>query len=165
MLIVLSRSLIPPPPANSTRTADQNVTSSISTQHSAQHRAPINSSAQATLGIINSLVAPNHGPLLSAPFTCFSCILPCASEAGGVQPPAEPSPCNISYLLAPSFPPSVPGSMLTTFSESAELMDLLPVCYLRVQCGLNPPRVNSAIAPSKSTSGVLSRWSGTTPPG
>ena len=60
---------------------------------------------------------------------------------------------------------SVPGSMLTTFSESAELMDLLPVCYLRVQCGLNPPRVISAIAPSKSTSGVLSRWSGTTPPG
>ena len=34
-----------------------------------RNRATVNSSAQAALGIINSLVAPNHGPLLSAPFT------------------------------------------------------------------------------------------------
>ena len=73
-------------PANYTRTADQNVTSPTSTRHSAQHRTTVNSSAQAALGIINSLVAPNHGPFLLAPFTCFSCILPYASGAGGVPP-------------------------------------------------------------------------------
>ena len=73
----------PLPPANHTRTADRNVTSPTSTQHSAQHTAIINSSAQAALGIVNSLVAPNHGPVapnygpvLSAPSTGFSCILP-----------------------------------------------------------------------------------------
>ena len=53
-----------PPPTNYTRTADQNVTLPTSTQHSAH----VYSSAQAALGIINSLVAPNHGPLLSVPF-------------------------------------------------------------------------------------------------
>ena len=37
-LIVFSRSPSPPRPANYTRTADQNVTSPISTQHSVQHR-------------------------------------------------------------------------------------------------------------------------------
>ena len=78
---------VPPPPANDTRTADQNVASSTSTKHSAQHRATINSSAQAALGIINSLVAPNHGRVLSAPFTSFNCILPSASEAGGASHP------------------------------------------------------------------------------
>ena len=50
-LIVLCRSLCFPPPADYTRIADQNVTSTASTQHSAQHRATINSSAQAALGI------------------------------------------------------------------------------------------------------------------
>ena len=43
----------------------------IANKHTAKckHRATINSSAQAALGIIHSLVAPNHGPLLTAPFT------------------------------------------------------------------------------------------------
>ena len=63
------------------------MTSPTSTQHSAQHRATVNSSAQAALGIIKSLVAPNHRPLRSAPFTCFTCIFTCASEAGGVSRP------------------------------------------------------------------------------
>ena len=89
-MVVLSRFLFPPPPpANYTRTADQNVTLLPSTQHSAQHRATINSSAQAALGIINSLAAPNHGSFLSAPFTCFSGILLCASEAGDVSHPGS----------------------------------------------------------------------------
>ena len=83
----------PPPHANYTRIADQNVASPTITQHSAQHRAT--RSAQATLDIFNSLliVARNHGPLLPAPFTCFSYILLCASEAGGVS---RPSPCYIA---------------------------------------------------------------------
>ena len=79
--------------ANYTHTADQNVTLPASTQHStaqhstaqhstAQHK-PI-SSAQLALGGIKLLVAPDHGPLLSAFFT-FRCILPCASLAGGVS--------------------------------------------------------------------------------
>ena len=56
-----------PPRANYTRTADQNVTSPTITQHSAQHGAT--SSAQAAaLGLINWLVAPKHGSLLSVPF-------------------------------------------------------------------------------------------------
>ena len=38
----------------------------------AQHKAV--SSAQVALGIIKSLVAPNHGPLLSVPLT-FGCII------------------------------------------------------------------------------------------
>ena len=67
------------PHANYT-TADQNVTPLTSTQRSTGQF----SSAQTSLGIINSLFAPNYGPLLSAPFTCFNCILPCASVAGGV---------------------------------------------------------------------------------
>ena len=49
-----------------------------------QHRAI--SSAQIALGIIKLLVAPNHGPLLSAPFA-FCSLTPCASVAGGVSRP------------------------------------------------------------------------------
>ena len=75
------------PPENYTRIVDQNATAPTNTHHSAQHRAAINNCAQAVLGIINSLVTPNHGPLLSAPFTCFSCIFRCASEAGGISRP------------------------------------------------------------------------------
>ena len=45
----------------------------IANKHTAQctqHRATINSSAQAAaLGIVTSLVPPNHGPLVSVPFT------------------------------------------------------------------------------------------------
>ena len=43
--------------------------------------------AQAALGIINSLFAPTHGPVLSAPFIYFRRTLPCTSEAGGVNRP------------------------------------------------------------------------------
>ena len=63
----------------------------------AQHRA-INS-AQAARGIVNSIFAPNHGTLLSAPLTCFSCILPCASVAGGVSRPRSGTPVLILLLL------------------------------------------------------------------
>ena len=56
----------------------------IAYKHAEQHRAI--SSEQVALGIIKSLVAPNHGPLLSAPFA-FSCILPCASVEDGVSRP------------------------------------------------------------------------------
>ena len=56
----------------------------IADKHTAQHRAT--GSAPVALDIIKSLVAPNHGPLLSAAFT-FCCILPCASVAGGVSRP------------------------------------------------------------------------------
>ena len=57
----------------------------IAYKHTAQDRAI--SSAQVALGIIKSLVASNHGPLLSALFACLVYILPCASEAGGVIRP------------------------------------------------------------------------------
>ena len=66
------------------RTGNQNVTSPIKHAHSTAQRAI--SSAQVALGLIKSLVAPNHGPLRSAPFT-FTCVLPCASVAGGVSCP------------------------------------------------------------------------------
>ena len=79
-LIVLSRSPCPPPPQKSHVLP-------FRTWHQQAHSRAI-SFAQAPLGIINSLFAPNdHGPLLSAHFTCFSCILPCASVAGGVSRP------------------------------------------------------------------------------
>ena len=87
-----------PPPASYTCTADQNITSSTVTHHSAQHRATTNSSAQAALGIINSLVVPNRGPLLSAPFTCYSCIfLMRAFSYASIfsrEQPSERSPCT-----------------------------------------------------------------------
>ena len=52
----------------------------------AEHNRAI-CSAQAPLGIITSLFAPNnHGPL-PAPFTCFSGIRPCTSVAGDVSRP------------------------------------------------------------------------------
>ena len=55
----------------------------IANKHTAQLRA--NSSAQAVaFGMIKSRSAPNHGLLIFAPFT-FSCILPCASVAGGAS--------------------------------------------------------------------------------
>ena len=89
-LIVLFRSPCPPPtppPANITRTAVQNVTSTST----AQRRA--NSSAQAPLGIINSLFAPsNHGPLLPAPFICFSLHSSLREHCGRRQPLAKRSP-------------------------------------------------------------------------
>ena len=55
----------------------------IANKHKARHRAM--SSAEVALGIIKSLVAPNHGPLLSAPFP-FSCMLPCVSVAERRRP-------------------------------------------------------------------------------
>ena len=51
-----------------------------------QHKAI--SSAQVAIGIVKSLVEPNHGPLISAPFTCC-CMLPCASVACGVSRPQD----------------------------------------------------------------------------
>ena len=95
-LIVLSRSLCSPPLANYTRTADHSVTSPTS----AQHKATINSSAQAALGVINSLIAPNHGPFLSPPFTYVHVLVAFLRERSGRrQPPAERSP-SIDLLLA-----------------------------------------------------------------
>ena len=41
----------------------------IASKHTSQHRAI--TFAQVALGIIKSLVAPNHGPLMSAPFTHY----------------------------------------------------------------------------------------------
>ena len=66
----------------------------IGNKQTAQHRAI--SSAQAACGIINSLlvVAPNHGPLLYAPFT-FSCILPCARVERGVGRPRSGALINV----------------------------------------------------------------------
>ena len=63
------------------------------TKHTTPRRAI--SSAQAPLGIIfNSLFAPNnYGPLLPAPFTCISCVLPCSSVAGGVSGPRSGALC------------------------------------------------------------------------
>ena len=55
--------------ANNNRTpADQNVTSPTYSTAQTWQLAPL-SSAQVALGIIKSLVALNHGPLLPAPFT------------------------------------------------------------------------------------------------
>ena len=66
-----------------------------------QHRATTSSSAQAALGIINSLVAPNHGPLLSAPFTSMFWLHSSLRERSGrLTPPADRSTCqNYIYLL------------------------------------------------------------------
>ena len=61
----------------------------IANKHNAQHRAI--SSAQAALGIIKSPVAPNHGPLLFAPFTVLAVFL--HERSGRCQLPAERSPC------------------------------------------------------------------------
>ena len=76
-------------------------------KHTTQHRAI--SSAQAALGIVKSLFAPNHGPLLSAPVTCFNCILPCASVAGVVSRPRSGALVqlltNIDLLRGPERPP------------------------------------------------------------
>ena len=55
----------------------------MASKHAAQHR--VISSALA-LDIIKSLVAPNHGHIIPAPFT-LCCILPGASVAGGVRRP------------------------------------------------------------------------------
>ena len=77
-LIALSRSPCPSPPRkyHTYCRSERDIN-----KHPAQRKAI--SSAQAPLGMITSLFAPkNHGPLFPAPFTCFSCILPCASVAG-----------------------------------------------------------------------------------
>ena len=67
--------------ANYTRTsADHNVAPPTNSTEN------LISSAQVARGIIKSIVALNHGPLLSAPFT-FRWSLPCASVAGGVSRP------------------------------------------------------------------------------
>ena len=58
----------------------RNVTPVTKAHSAAEHNRAI-CSAQAALGIIKSLFAPNNGPLLSAPFTFFSCILPYLARA------------------------------------------------------------------------------------
>ena len=97
------------PLANYNHTADQNVTSPTSTQHSTQHRPTISNSAQEALGIIYSLVAPNHGPLLSAPFThMFQSHSSLRERNGRRQPPTDRSTCtitkNINLLRGPERP-------------------------------------------------------------
>ena len=82
--------------SSSQRTADHNVTSPTST---AQHRA--SSTAQVVLANIESLIAPNHGPFLSATIA-FSCILPCASVAGGVSRPRSGVLGSILFLCISS---------------------------------------------------------------
>ena len=58
----------------------------IANKHTSHHSTV--SSAQAALGTLFFLpVAPTYEPLISAPVTWFSCILPCASVAGGVSRP------------------------------------------------------------------------------
>ena len=69
----------------------------IANEHTAQHKAI--SSAQVALGIIKSLVAPNHGPLLAAP-SALSCILPCASVAGSISRPRSGALVTIQYDIS-----------------------------------------------------------------
>ena len=69
-------------------------------KHTAQRSA---CSAEAALDIINSLCAPNHGPLFSALFTCFSCILPCASLAGDVSRPRSGALEEYTIKLLPPY--------------------------------------------------------------
>ena len=71
----------------------------MASKHTSQHRAI--SSAQVALGLIKSLVAPNHGLLLSAPFT-FRCIFPVASVAGGASRPRSGALVHIYTLVARS---------------------------------------------------------------
>ena len=65
--------------------------------HTIQHR--VFSSAQVVLGIINWVVAPNHGSFLLAPFT-FSLNPPCASVAGGVSRPRSGALVTINSVHA-----------------------------------------------------------------
>ena len=71
------------PRANYTRTADQNVTPPTSTQHSTGQFAL----HKQLLALSNRCSYQIMGIFLSAPYTCSSCILPCASVAGGVSRP------------------------------------------------------------------------------
>ena len=86
------------PHANYPRTADdQNVTPGTKAHSTAEHNMRI-CSAQAALGIIKSLFAPNHGPLLFAPFIFLFFIaffLALRERSGQCQLPAERSPCRI----------------------------------------------------------------------
>ena len=40
----------------------------------------------------------NHGPIFSAPFTCYKCILPCVSAAGGISRPRSGALVDILVL-------------------------------------------------------------------
>ena len=91
-LSVLSRSLLF---FANTRTRYCRLESDIASEHITQHRAI--SSAQAALGVIQLLAAPNHGPLLSAVVLC--CILPCASVAAGVSRPRSGALCTYHIVL------------------------------------------------------------------
>ena len=79
----LSRSPCFLPHAYYARIADQNVTPPTNTQHSTG-QAPLH---KQLLALSIRCSHKNHGPFLSAPFTCFSCIRPCARVACGVGRP------------------------------------------------------------------------------
>ena len=89
------------------RRSERNITN----RHTAHHRAI--SSAQIALGIVKSLVAPNHGPLLSAPFTINSL----RERSGRRQPPAERS--LLTYLVRRSPSTAAPRTRRTC--------DILPI--------------------------------------
>ena len=92
-LIVLSRSPCPPPPANYTRTADQNVTSPTSTQHSAQHNR-VTRSSQAALWHYQFAIYTKSWASFS-PLYMFWLHSFLRERSERRQPPAERSPCNI----------------------------------------------------------------------
>ena len=77
-------------PANYTRTADQNVTSPASTQHTAHSIAQGNQLRTSTYWRYHTLAAPTHGPLIFAPFAIVHHFL--RERSGGRQPPAERNP-------------------------------------------------------------------------
>ena len=87
------------PHANYPRTADQNVTP-VTKAHSTAEHSRATCSAQAALGIIKSLFAPNHGPLSFCPIYMFfvAFFLALRERSGRRQPPAERSPCTYIYI-------------------------------------------------------------------
>ena len=74
-------------------------------------------SAQAALGIIKSLFAPNHGPLSFCPLYMFfvAFFLALHERSGRRQPPAERSPCSILQI---------PTAQLAKMSIDPKLVEL-----------------------------------------
>ena len=110
---VLSRSSVIPPSPSKLHPYCCRSEYGIASKHTAQHRAI--SSAQVALGITKTRVAPNHGPLLSAPFT-FCCIVLCTSAVSRPRSGAlvVHTPSILQYtsrILRVLLPPSVPRSM------------------------------------------------------
>ena len=99
----LSRAPVFPPMqiTNYPRTADQNLTPVTKAHSTSEHnRAPC--SAQAALGIIKSLFAPNHGPPSFCPLYMFfvAFFLALRERSGQRQPPAERSPCRLYIKMS-----------------------------------------------------------------